>query len=732
MVTKVNFGIQELQKYFIDLQNESLTKFKEISDFSMFNHFDINDAEKFHFDQYPIKWIGERKCESIQKCMLSGKDKTRGLNTIINKSLLKMMPTEFGEILCAFVRHNLYKGVYNDRFLVNKLVPIPKKGDASLIKNNRFLSVPNSFASIQGKFVAACLSDYLEKHKLLFKNQFGFRAKRSCAQAIATLKLSTIVNFHGKFVIMICIDLKNAFGMICYALILYMLGQIVHSDCMAYFRSAFRQRSAVIVNNGQKSDIFKLPKVGVPQGEPTSPVFFSLIIDRLRYLLEKPQYKNKTDLVCFADDTTALVCGETMEDAVELAERFIDDVVENLSECGLEISAMKSAGMIVGMKNRIKNFTYPTEINTKSGNIKITSTVDLLGYKMADNFKPHKHIESLKIRLITQQNYIRNLLNYDTKSNLLLIAHSLHFGLSNYLLDILPLFTKSEYQSLQKIINNTVRMILGLKISDKIAQSIMLSEIGWKTFSNFHKKALLCHINRIIMNGCPEVLYETIIKSIRYSDNSKFQARNDWSLGTKNKNKLYDVEALKGLRIPTFIIAEEFDKLSDAQIKNTFPFSAYKLFNELPPNIRETLGVEDFDLLVDQHFTIRCQHAENLTAQTCSSCKMGPENSENLQKINEFVDKITDRSKDHDLINQIRNIDYRELGPIRETIFNIKSELAKTYLIQSSEGYLVEDDFAERYENVLSKLDRVDKFEDMDDYVLAKHLSFGLYKWSCE
>ena len=79
-----------------------------------------------------------------------------------------------GTWICQVIRENLLKGIYPSRFLHNKIVPIPKKGDLSLIKNNRFLSVPSIWASLQGKFVASCLNDFIEKRKILWANQYGF------------------------------------------------------------------------------------------------------------------------------------------------------------------------------------------------------------------------------------------------------------------------------------------------------------------------------------------------------------------------------------------------------------------------------------------------------------------------------------------------------------------------------------------------------------------------------
>ena len=729
LVTKVNFKIKELKDYFLELQNSSLIKFKEITNFEIFNHYNLHEDEKFSFDNYPLSWEGDAKHNSIKKCMLSGKDRTRGLNTIVNKALLKKMPCEFADILTKFIRHNLNKGYYSDKFLQNKLVPIPKKGNASEIKNNRFLSVPNAFGSIQGKYVAACLSHFLEKNKLLFHNQFGFRAKRSCAQAIATIKLLTFTKFHGKFVLLICIDLKNAFGMISYKLILHMLRQIVNKKWMPYFESAFRQRSAVIVNNGEKSEPFDLPKVGVPQGEPTSPIFFSILIDRLKHLLKNPKYAKNCDLVCFADDTSALVAGETMEDAVRMAEDFINDVIESLAECGLEISAMKSCGMIIGTEKNRKDVKFPTEINTKSGNIKLSKEVDLLGYKMSDDLLPSRHIQILKTRLINQQNYVRNLLNYDNKSNLLLIAHSLHFGLSLYLLDILPKLTNSQYHELQKVINNTIRMILGISTSDKIAQSLFLGEIGWKSFQNFHKKAIISHLNRIIMNKCPEVLFETVTKCLRFTTGAKYQFRDGTNTGSKTVGTDYDIEALKGNRIPIFTIDPLYNQLSSKEIKMIFPFSAFDLFNKLPENIRETFGTKEFDFLINQHYTIRCQHSIRLTKNKCSSCSMGPENPENYKNLKNFEDMFK-RDKNPNILKEIRNTNYEDLGLIKKTCTRIKKELLQTHLIDSNKGYLIRDDFAENFEGIFSALNRFEEKYENCEYSLGKHLSFELFEWA--
>ena len=622
---EIKHNIDDLQKYFISLQEKGLDALKLVSNPRQLNHIKLNNNDKFQFELYPPKWEGKEKFNGIKQCLAAGKLKTRGYKMSINKEIISNLPKSFGNHIVNSIRINTLRGCYSNRFLCNKITPIPKKGDPSNIKNIRFLSVPNIFASLEGKYVASALANFIENKNLLYKDQFGFRKYHSCSQAIGTILWYHHVKYHNRKNLLVCLDLSNAFGRIAYAIILHVLSLLVHPVSMVYFNSMFRDRYGVIVSQGQKSEKFRLPKIGCPQGEPTSPIFFNLIIDSV-----KTVFKNEinSEIVLFADDMSLLISGATWEESFDKATDLVNKVNQFLKKIGLQCSPGKSAGVILGKKDDEPNFK--DVLDTNEGPIKIVDETILLGYRFCSNLDNESHVNYICQRFNHQQACLRNLIDYDDKKQLLKIANSLHFGLINYMLDILPKFKKEHYEKLQVILNRTIRMIVGVKISDRISQSRLLAAAEWLCIHYLHQKALLCHINRIIMNKKPFVLYEAIRKCIRYTSGHSFQARDELKYATYCPGgKEYNDFLIKGERIPEMNFDNEFN-VPEAKLKKVFPYNVVNFFNQLPVYIRLLLGSPDFTTEVRMFFAIKCQH--KLGNKKCSYCS-NFENPENEAKL---------------------------------------------------------------------------------------------------
>ena len=652
LVSKCNFTADQFKSHFCSLQAEGFEREKEArtKGEKFPRHIKVSPNNLFRFSDYPVEWDGNEKHSSIKMCLAASKLKTRGLRTILNKELLCKLPDTFKSHICKAISDTTLRGYYPDRFLTNKLCPIPKKGNLGLIKNYRMLSVPHIFCSLTGKYVAASLSDYIEKNKLIYKNQFGFRKGHSCSQAIATILYYNFVEFNGKYVITTFLDLKNAFGCLSFALLLHILSLFTHPATMIYFKSMFRKRYGVVQTSGTRSDKFELPLVGCPQGEPTSPILFNLTIDLVRKCVENDQNQR---LVMFADDLSMLSAGDTFSEAIENAKCAINKMEKTLKTYGLIVSTEKSQILITGKKPQ----TEIKKLEVDSGTINVVKKATMLGFEFCDDLSIEAHVEKVNQKLILQQNQLRCLLDYENKEQLVKIAGAYHFGIFNYLLDVIQLLNKKQYSKLQVTVNRTLRMIFGIK-SDEISQAKLLGRVGWKAMHFLHEKALICHLNRIVKNKNPEVLYELVTKSIFYENGQKFQERDDLGghVSTFGVRKGYEAEKVLGNRVPIMKIPSRVEKLPGKIINKLFPFNSAKIFNSLPKSVRETFGTDEFDSLVDLHYINKCQHRVDKNPKDCSSCVSRTSDNDYSRISNKCSNDIDFTSA----LETIRNISYKD------------------------------------------------------------------------
>ena len=79
---------------------------------------------------------------------------------------------------------------------IARVIPVFKSGDSSLLTNYRPVSVLPVFSKLLGKVVYNRILKYLDKHCILFKNQYGFRKGHSTSFALLHLfeKISSAID----------------------------------------------------------------------------------------------------------------------------------------------------------------------------------------------------------------------------------------------------------------------------------------------------------------------------------------------------------------------------------------------------------------------------------------------------------------------------------------------------------------------------------------------------------
>ena len=120
-------------------------------------------------------------------------------------------------IIVTSVRH-LVNQSFNEGKFINewksaKVIPLHKKGDVNDIRNYRPISVLSTSSKIIERIAHRQFYDYLIKHSILNKAQFGFRPGHSTGAALASLTHPWhIVHLTciGQIVCAIYLDLKRA------------------------------------------------------------------------------------------------------------------------------------------------------------------------------------------------------------------------------------------------------------------------------------------------------------------------------------------------------------------------------------------------------------------------------------------------------------------------------------------------------------------------------------------
>ena len=123
--------------------------------------------------------------------------------------------------LTHFINLSIISGVFPDQLKIARVIPLFKSGDKSIFNNYRPVSVLPAFSKILEKVIYNRLLDYLNKHKILSDNQFGFRKHHSTEYALTLLydKISSAID-NNELTVGIFIDLSKAFDTVNHQILL--------------------------------------------------------------------------------------------------------------------------------------------------------------------------------------------------------------------------------------------------------------------------------------------------------------------------------------------------------------------------------------------------------------------------------------------------------------------------------------------------------------------------------
>ena len=106
-----------------------------------------------------------------------------GLSTKLLQATIHKITTPLEHIL----NQSIVTGTVPENLKTTKVVPIFKSGNNKLFNNYRPISILPAISKIMEKTVCNRLMMFLEKYSILYKHQYGFRAKHSTVHPILHL-----------------------------------------------------------------------------------------------------------------------------------------------------------------------------------------------------------------------------------------------------------------------------------------------------------------------------------------------------------------------------------------------------------------------------------------------------------------------------------------------------------------------------------------------------------------
>ena len=203
--------------------------------------------------------------------------------------------------LASIFNDCLFNVTFPTKMKIARVTPIHKNGKQNDVNNYRPISVLPIFSKILEKCIYKRIIDFLDKHNILIKHQFGFRRGHSTATAILDLihKINQAID-NKEYALTIFIDLTKAFDVIDHLILLRKLQYYgIRGTPLKLLTSYLSDRKQQTFVDGVSSN-FKEIKCGVPQGSILGPLLFLIYINDLTYSTQN----DNLHYILFADDTS--------------------------------------------------------------------------------------------------------------------------------------------------------------------------------------------------------------------------------------------------------------------------------------------------------------------------------------------------------------------------------------------------------------------------------------------
>lgn len=529
------------------------------------------ELHRFSTSTFSLRTVGE---EMVEKILLSIDTKAQGVDGLTVDMVLLTIPRTL-KVITTIINRSLETGVFPESWKVAMVGPLPKIPHPMQIKDLRAISILPILSKVLEKIVHSQLSSFLENIKALPSVQSGFRKGLSTCTALADVVDNVVAaRDKGMCTALVLLDYSRAFDCINIPLLLSKLTFYgVDRSAVKWFDSYLCNRKQLVkIRKIDGSHIHSEPKLltrGVPQGSILGPLLFILYTANITQVIKKCSYH------IYADDLQVYFAFRP-EDSISAANTINTDlnaIAEWSRRSGLVLNSDKTKYILLGTDMQIsKTLIQNPKIMIENTEIERVSEAKNLGMEMDGSLKFEKHVINIvrncfyRLKLLYK---IRRYISVEVRVHLCeaLILSKLNYG------DAVfggCLLARSE-RLIQRVQNACTRFCYNVPPRTHITPFLNdAKQLKMAARRELHFAVMLFGI---IKNKQPEYLYDKL----------------KWSSAV---NK-YDTRASAHLLI--------IPKHQSAGYKASFCYRASKIWNDLPPPIRECKSKATFSLKLKKY-----------------------------------------------------------------------------------------------------------------------------------
>ena len=367
----------------------------------------------------------------------------------LSVKLLKLINNDICSSITLIINQSFMSGIFPEQLKIAKVIPIFKKGDASIFSNYRPISILPAISKVFEKIMSNQLHKHFKINKLYCDSQYGFRENHSTEFAsLELINRILLAMDKGEIPFSIFIDLSKAFDTLDHDILLFKLRYYgLENIALKLFHSYLSNRKQYIKLEDVVSKVSPI-STGVPQGSILGPLLF------LVYMNDIATCTSLFQTIMYADDTTLvgnLSTFDNDDDTGKTINERINNELELLNDW-LKLNRLS----LNEAKTKFMLFHSPTKeiprITIRMNNIELepTSDFNFLGIIINKHLKWNAHIDKISNN-IARTNGIINRLKYYLPCNVLLniynclILPHLYYGILAWGYETSRIFKLKKY-----------------------------------------------------------------------------------------------------------------------------------------------------------------------------------------------------------------------------------------------------------------------------------------------
>ena len=307
---------------------------------------------------------------------------------------------------------------YPDDWKKAVIVPLPKEGkDPHNPGNYRPISLTPCLAKIYEKCLLPHLQAIEREKGIIPDSQMGFRAKHSTTHQLTRTSEHLIRKWNEKVTsLMVSLDIEAAFDKVPHKYLLFKLHKFGYPDWVIAFLTSYFHNRSFIVKVGDDTSEPYLILAGTPQGAILSPFLYN------NFISDMPAPPEGYGIMSqYADDTAYIISSKHPEEAIEIMQRLLDELLAWCELWKTKINAGKSQVLLFYPHTHKRRQRPNINLTYNAVSIPEVETLKYLGIHFDKKLQWDHHIKislgkaKQRTAILTKTIFDKNKLNEETR-----------------------------------------------------------------------------------------------------------------------------------------------------------------------------------------------------------------------------------------------------------------------------------------------------------------------------